>query len=126
MLARMRNRFAIAILCLYACGGGSSTDQTLTVRIQGAGSVAGAVHSEPAGLDCVLVENAGGSNEIECTEALPAGEITLVFEPSGAAVTAQFNIDGEPCNDQPTSDTCKFDLLGDIVVDVFPISAPPP
>src|SRR5262245_54985056 len=109
---RNQRRLTVAVFALGACGGGSSTEHELTVRIVGAGSIAGADRSEPSGLDCVLVANQGGTNEIECAQLFRAGAITLVFEPDGAAVTAQFSVTGhgasEPCGDTLASDTCEL------------------
>jgi hypothetical protein len=102
----------------------------LTVNLRGAGSVVGAVRSQPAGIDCVIESNHGGANEKSCTARFPAGAVTLSFIPRGAASIAQFNVtQGDArvaCAGAPSATQCTLALTSDAVVEVFPISAPPP
>ena len=107
-------------------------DHHLTVKILGAGSVAGSVKSTPSGIHCVLPPNSGGANQVECSASFSAYSVTLSFLPGGAGQTAQFFLldskGTRNCLDQPASagTACTVSLLEDTVVNVYPISIPPP
>lgn len=139
----MRSLRLVSILALTACHGAepaaaepstppaASTPPpaigdgpvNVTVKIESAGSVRGRVTSEPPGLAC----------EDTCSASFPAGtELTLTFEPLGAASFAQVEIrEGEVrsiCGGGPAaaSTTCVHRLTTDTSFRVFPISVPPP
>lgn len=102
------------------------------MKIVGAGSVSGRVMSAPSGIQCVLVTNAGGSNEVACSASFSVRSVTLSFLPNGAGQTAQFFLSDSKgtrnCLGQPaaTGSSCAVSLFENTVVSVYPISIPPP
>jgi hypothetical protein len=96
----------------------------LTIEVHGSGSILGSVTSTPAGISAC---------KDTCAAELPRGPVTLSFTPEGAGYVAQFYLvkaGGQPknCGDHPAaaSDHCALDLDGDLTVQVYPISVPPP
>jgi hypothetical protein len=143
----MKHRTIGLLLALTACGRGelgSATQpedasevsapkrskHTLTLRVRGAGSVGGVVHSSPTGIDCVsdVVRP-----DRECSASFAHGQpVKLTYSPGGAGMLAQFFIlrgaSWDNCGATPAAAglTCDLVLTADTQVQVFPISVPPP
>jgi hypothetical protein len=100
----------------------------VTVKMNGGGAIRGAVRTEPGGIYCALAFE--DENGRECFADFAGGKLALSFEPDGASSVAQFSVvrgdKREMCEGQMGAMKCTLDLDGDVRVEVFPISVPPP